>query len=279
MRTECLWIYICSTGFLQHREPVWVEMRTSAVVISWTVLAGGTSLRSFWICTELLCLTCWSFAGWRRCYLPSELTTATGHCFILNTHTTTSLFGFYLFLRVHPGVAKSITMSCSHIRISHRSYLLPVTEAPSLSSVGELICSKQPSIFSTQLLVKPLLKAICFWPISPGSCGRTERVSVACFFFFLKGRLEGGNSALIWLDLAKIPNQGWSAVLVVSERLMLSLYHGNNLLLKPRKQISYGEDISRRHYGVIRRNISIEHAGQQHWQKGAVVCVGVCVCV
>lgn len=92
---------------------------------------------------------------------------------------------------------------------------------------------------------------------------------------FQKGDEGGKNSALIWLDLAKIPNQGWSAVLVVSERLMLSLYHGNNLLLKPRKQISYGKDISRCHYGVIRRNISIQHAGWSNWQKGAV-CVFFC---
>ena len=92
-----------------------------------------------------------------------------------------------------------------------------------------------------------------------------------------RGGCRGGDSALIWLDLAKIPNRGWSAVLVVSERLTLSLYHGNNLLLKPRKQINYGKDISRCHYGVIRRNISMQRAGQWCWQKGAV-CVSVCVC-
>lgn len=86
-----------------------------------------------------------------------------------------------------------------------------------------------------------------------------------------------GNSALIWLDLAKIPNWGWSAVLVVSEQLTLSLYHGNNLLLKPRKQINYGKDISRCHYGVIRKNISIQHAGQWCRQKRAVCeCGHVC---
>jgi len=99
---------------------------------------------------------------------------------------------------------------------------------------------------------------------------------------FQKGEEEEGcsegNSALIWLDLAKIPNRGWSAVLVVSEQLTLSLYHGNNLLLKPRKQINYGKDISRCHYGVIRKNISIQHAGRSCWQKGAVcMCVYVCV--
>lgn len=41
----------------------------------------------------------------------------------------TSLFSFYLFHKVSPSLAKSITMSSSRLRISHRSYLLPVTEA------------------------------------------------------------------------------------------------------------------------------------------------------
>lgn len=39
-----------------------------------------------------------------------------------------SLFSFYLFHKVSSGLAKSITMSSSRLRISHRSYLLPVTE-------------------------------------------------------------------------------------------------------------------------------------------------------
>lgn len=112
------------------------------------------------------------------------------------------------------------------------------------------------------------LKAICCWPVSSGSCSRTERAGVACCFRRRRrGCGGGGTDALIWLDLAKIPNQGWSAVLVVSERLMLSLYHGNNLPLKPRKQISDGKDISRCHYGVIRRSTSIVHA------EGRSVCV------
>lgn len=66
---------------------------------------------------------------------------------------TASLFSFYLFHKVSPSLAMSITMSSPSLRISHRSYLRPVTEAAGLSSEGELICSKQPFIFSTQLLV------------------------------------------------------------------------------------------------------------------------------
>lgn len=64
---------------------------------------------------------------------------------------------------------------------------------------------------------------------------------------------------------------------MVSERLMLSLCHGNNLLLKPGKQISYGKDISRCHYGVIRRNISLQQAGRRG--QCVCVCVSACVCV
>lgn len=97
-------------------------------------------------------------------------------------------------------------------------------------------------------------------------------------------RRRGSNSALIWLDLAKIPNRDWSAVLVVSEQLTLSLYHGNNLLLKPRKQINYGKDISRCHYGVIRKkhfHAVCKPAGQAEGGSVfiCVMCVCLCACV
>ena len=52
------------------------------------------------------------------------------------------------------------------------------------------------------------------------------------------------NALLIRLPLANVPNPGWRAVLWFSQQLTLSLYHGNNLLLKPRKQIDCTKDIS-----------------------------------
>lgn len=158
-------------------------------------------------------------------------------------------------------------MSSSRLRISHKKLSSPrhwweeCTRQPcSRALLWRRINLLQTTFyFLYTTTCQPPLKAICFWPASSGSCSRTER---AVWHVVSKRRRGGENSALIWLDLAKIPNRGWSAVLVVSERLTLSLYHGNNLLLKPRKQINYGKDISRCHYGVIRRNISIQRAGQ-----------------
>lgn len=178
-----------------------------------------------------------------------------------------SLFSFSLFHKVSSSLHKSITMSSSHLRISQRSYLLPVTEErmdtaavqPGSPLWRRINLLQTTFYFLYTTTCQPPLKAICFWPTSSGSCSRTER---AVWHVVSKRRRGGKNSVLIWLDLAKIPNRGWSAVLVVSERLTLSLYHGNNLLLKPRKQINYVKDVSHCHYRVIRRNIFIQRAGQ-----------------
>lgn len=61
-------------------------------------------------------------------------------------------------------------------------YLLPIPEMAGISSEGELICSKQPSIFLQTAMCQPPLKAICFWPVSSGSRSGTERLGVACCF-------------------------------------------------------------------------------------------------
>lgn len=61
-------------------------------------------------------------------------------------------------------------------------YLLRITEMAGISSEGELICSKQPSIFLPTTTCQAPLKAICCWPASSGSCSRTERAGVACCF-------------------------------------------------------------------------------------------------
>lgn len=153
-----------------------------------------------------------------------------------------------------------------------------------LSCDGGLICWKQPFIFSTQLLVSFHEKQFVSGPLLQDHVvGLRTRGRVARH---IKKETEaregrGRDGALIWLDLAKIPSRDWSAVLVVSQQLMLSLYHGNNLLLKPRKQINYGKDISRRHYRVIKlKNRKKKKKNHLHPScRLVVLAVGGSVCV
>lgn len=70
---------------------------------------------------------------------------------------TAGLFSFYLFHKVSSSPVKSLTMSSSSsLKLSsprHQGKNAHGNRAAGLSSEGELICSKQPFIFSTQLLV------------------------------------------------------------------------------------------------------------------------------
>lgn len=81
------------------------------------------------------------------------------------------VFLFYLFFRAPSSLATVVPES-----------LLCITEMAAISSEGELICSKQPSIFLQTTMCQAPLKAICCWPVSLGSCSKTERAGVACCF-------------------------------------------------------------------------------------------------
>lgn len=123
-------------------------------------------------------------AGWGKYTILCELTRSLA--LFLAMQLVCIVF-FNLFCRAPSSLATVV-----------REYLLRITEMAGISSEGELICSKQPSIFLQTTMCQTPLKAICCWPVSSGSCSRTERAGVACCFRRRRrGCGGGGTDALI----------------------------------------------------------------------------------